>query len=151
MTSKTRNFWAILSKNNNNNYDDGKYPSSGGYKGTIGNNYRFKSDQNGDLPVFETNRRCIWFIITEDWLKNNLNNDGDKMVIYANSTNTYMTKKDDYAYFCEYSSISGSIYFKQIINNNVNDKRHEWSTSVPAKSTNHSQFKETSYNAGSWQ
>lgn len=151
MTSKTGNFWAILSKNNNNNYDDGKYPSSGGYKGTIGNNYRFKSDQNGDLPVFETNRRCIWFIITEDWLKNNLNNDGDKMVIYANSTNTYMTKKDDYAYFCEYSSISGSIYFKQIINNNVNDKRHEWSTSVPAKSTNHSQFKETSYNAGSWQ
>ena len=93
-----------------------------------------------------SNYRCIWFIITEDWLKNNLKNDGDYMQIWDGSSNSNMRRINDGAYVCEYSSSPGSIWIKQMKSDN--NKRNEWSTTVPSGK---SQYKETSYNSGSWQ
>lgn len=113
-----------------------------------GTDYSKFINTSNTVSNWSSTKRCIWFIITEDWLKNNLKNDGDYMQIWDGSNNTNMRRINDGAYVCEYSSISDgtSIWIKQMKSDN--NKRNEWATSIPSGK---SQYKETSYNGGSWQ
>ena len=93
-STKTGAFNAILAKDTSYTGQD---PASGGYSGTLDTDYVFKT--SGGLEAY-TSQRCLWFIITEDWLKNNLNNNGDYMSIWTNTGND-MRKINDYAYVRE--------------------------------------------------
>ena len=153
-TSVTGDFWAILSKNDNANYGDGKYPQTGGYKGTIGNTYRFKSDQNGDLPAFESNRRCLWFIdgTSTKWIKTDWDNQNNQstMILYCSGTTTNynMTRQDTYSWIVEVTGLSGDLYFKECQKSNTGNIWNEWKTTQHAT---RSQYTATdNEGAGSW-
>lgn len=137
-STKTGAFNAILAKDTSYT---GRDPASGGYSGTLDTDYVFKT--SGGLEAY-TSQRCLWFIITEDWLKNNLNNNGDYMSIWTNTGND-MRKINDYAYVREFSSVSGTIYFQQ--RKNDNSIRNEWSATVVSDK---SQYTESDYATGSW-
>ncbi|MER2080708.1 MAG: hypothetical protein ABS876_04210 [Ruminococcus sp.] len=137
-STKTGAFNAILAKDTSYTGQD---PASGGYSGTLDTDYVFKT--SGGLEAY-TSQRCLWFIITEDWLKNNLNNNGDYMSIWTNTGND-MRKINDYAYVREFSSVSGTIYFQQ--RKNDNSIRNEWSATVVSDK---SQYTESDYATGSW-
>lgn len=137
-STKTGAFNAILAKDTSYTGQD---PASGGYSGTLDTDYVFKT--SGGLEAY-TSQRCLWFIITEDWLKYNLNNNGDYMSIWTNTGND-MRKINDYAYVREFSSVSGTIYFQQ--RKNDNSIRNEWSATVVSDK---SQYTESDYATGSW-
>ena len=139
-TTRSGKFYAILAKNTD--YTD-KVPADGGYEGDIGTDYLFKKGTEGIEQY--TNKRCIWFIINQDGLKNNLKNDGDYLQVYVNNADTNMRRINDNAYVVELSNPSGAIYFKQYKSNNV--KRNEWPSTVPS---GQSQFRDITYTTGEW-
>lgn len=139
-TTRSGKFYAILAKDTD--YTD-KVPADGGYEGDIGTDYLFKKGTEGIEQY--TNKRCIWFIINQDGLKNNLKNDGDYLQVYVNNADTNMRRINDNAYVVELSNPSGAIYFKQYKSNNV--KRNEWPSTVPS---GQSQFRDITYTTGEW-
>lgn len=105
-------------------------------------------DTSNNVSNWSSTKRCVWFIITEDWIVNNIKNDKDWMRIWTGFGNS-MRRINDNAYVCEFSSTpSDTIYFQQMYKDNSDTHRNEWSTTVP---TGKSQYKETSYNDGAWQ
>lgn len=139
----TGTFYAILAKDSNYT---GQVPSSGGRSGTLGNSYIFNTASSGALTTY-TNQRCIWFIIGSgvSWIKDNINNYGDYMNIWANSTDNRMRRINDNAYVYEFASVSGTIYFQQHYSGSGN--RNQWTATIQS---NKSQFTASTYNSGSW-
>ena len=146
VTVQTRGSWvkAILSKDSSytSQTSDIEVVSSI----SVGTDYNKFINTSNTVSNWSSTKRCIWFIITEDWLKNNLKNDEDKMQVYVNSADKDMRRINDNAYVVELSNPSGTIYFKQ--NYSGGGNRNQWKTTIQSSK---SQFKETSYNGGSWQ
>ncbi len=145
-TVQTRGTWLKATLSKDSNYTSQTSDITVVSSVSAGTNYSKFINTSNTVSNWSSNQRCIWFIISEDWLKNNLKNDGDYMQIYGGGVDTNMRRINDNAYVCEYSSISGTLYFKQMKSDN--DRRNQWSGTVQS---NKSQFKETTYNSGSWQ
>lgn len=147
-TVQTRGTWlkAILSK-------DSSYTSQTSDITVVssvsaGTDYSKFINTSNTVSNWSSSQRCIWFIISEDWLKNNLKNDGDYMNIWSGS-NCKMRRINDNAYVYEYATApTGTIYFQQFKSDN--NRRNEWPAAMSGASGK-SQFKETTYNSGSWQ
>lgn len=146
-TVQTRGKWlkAILSKDSN--YTGQTSDITVVSSISAGANYNKFIDKSNNVSDWSSTKRCIWFIITETWLENDLKNNGDYMQVYENNADTDMRRINDTAYVVELSNPSGTIYFKQKKSDNSN--RNQWETTVPTGSK--SQFKEKTYESGDWQ
>ena len=147
-TVQTRGTWlkAILSKDSS--YTEQTSDITVVSSLSTGTNYSKYINTSNTVSDWSSTSRCIWFIISEDWLKNNLKNDGDYMNIWSGS-NCKMRRINDNAYVYEYSTApTGTIYFQQFKSDN--NRRNQWAAAMSGASGK-SQFKETTYNSGSWQ
>lgn len=147
VTVQTRGTWLKVIMSKDSNYTSQTSDITVVSSISVGTDYSKFIDTSNSVSNWSS-KRCVWFIISEDWLKNNLKNDRDYMQIWDENANTNMRRINDTAYVCEYDSTpSGNLYFKQMKSDN--SKRNEWSAnSVPS---GESQYKETSYNGGAWQ
>jgi len=146
-STKLGTFYSILAKDTNHT---GKVPLSGGYTGTLGNDYIFKHDQSGSELTAYSSQRCIWFI---DGTTNHfIGNDKAKMRI-DNGSNTYdMRSIGNYCYVYEYTSgtdfsNASGITFKRTDSNN-----NQWNYWNTTPTTGKSQYTatETGNDNGSW-
>ncbi len=153
-TTKTGTFYAILAKDTNHT---DKVPSSDGYQGTLGTNYRFKKDTEG-LAVYN-NDRCIWFIDGTDsqWIVSDCNDTGNGGTLIRSyySSLTTMTKINTNCWIYEYSGLTNgsNIYFNQNYKNNDTYEKNHWKATV---TSGKNQYTATggaghdNYGAGSW-
>lgn len=147
-TVQTRGTWLKATLSKDSSYTEQTSDITVVSSLSAGTNYSKYINTSNTVSNWSSTRRCIWFIISEDWLKNNLKNDGDYMNIWSGS-NCKMRRINDNAYVYEYSTApTGTIYFQQFKSDN--NRRNEWAAAMSGASGK-SQFKETSYNSGSWQ
>lgn len=151
-TVQTRGTWlkAILSKDSN--YTSQTSDITVVSSVSAGTDYSKFINTSNTVSNWSSNKRCIWFIISEDWLKNYITNNHDWMRIWSsnNSAAYSMRRINDYAYVYEFNPApSGTIYFQDCYQNSTNYRdNNQWTTTIPSGK---SQYKETSYNGGSWQ
>lgn len=147
-TVQTRGTWLKATLSKDSSYTEQTSDITVVSSLSAGTNYSKYINTSNTVSNWSSTRRCIWFIISEDWLKNNLKNDGDYMNIWSGS-NCKMRRINDNAYVYEYSTApTGTIYFQQYKSDN--NRRNEWAAAMSGASGK-SQFKETTYNSGSWQ
>jgi uncharacterized repeat protein (TIGR02543 family) len=147
-TVQTRGTWLKATLSKDSSYTEQTSDITVVSSLSAGTNYSKYINTSNTVSNWSSTRRCIWFIISEDWLKNNLKNDGDYMNIWSGS-NCKMRRINDNAYVYEYSTApTGTIYFQQFKSDN--NRRNEWAAAMSGASGK-SQFKETTYNSGSWQ
>jgi len=147
-TVQTRGTWLKATLSKDSSYTEQTSDITVVSSLSAGTNYSKYINTSNTVSDWSSTRRCIWFIISEDWLKNNLKSDGDYMNIWSGS-NCKMRRINDNAYVYEYSTApTGTIYFQQFKSDN--NRRNEWAAAMSGASGK-SQFKETTYNSGSWQ